>query len=233
MSSHHLTSRFSLGLSTWPFMIQSLSGTDQSNARSDTQLSPSRSPVFPNNKLSPTLLSVHNTSIPYENTNHIGVPNTRSTRPNGNHRRNRRRNSRFSAMVCSLPRAQIRGGDHLARGSARSCSRRHRLRSGTLLLVDLRRNDFEGGTIRSSLNIPAQSLPLTLSAVYATFKAAGLRKVIFYCGSSKGRGSRAAGWLADHIAEAGDKDTQSLALEGGIQGVGAGGRRVCGMGGGV
>ncbi|KAH6641830.1 Rhodanese-like domain-containing protein [Chaetomium tenue] len=95
------------------------------------------------------------------------------------------------------------------------------------VLVDLRRNDFEGGTIRSSLNIPAQSLPLTLSAVYTTFKAAGLRKVIFYCGSSKGRGSRAAGWLADHIAEAGDNETQSLALAGGIKGwVAAGGEYV-------
>jgi arsenical-resistance protein 2 len=50
------------------------------------------------------------------------------------------------------------------------------------VLVDLRRNDFEGGTIRGSINLPAQSLYTTLPAVYAIFKAAGLRKVIFYCG---------------------------------------------------
>ncbi|KAK3296686.1 Rhodanese-like domain-containing protein [Chaetomium fimeti] len=95
------------------------------------------------------------------------------------------------------------------------------------VLIDLRRNDFEGGTIRGSLNLPAQSLPLTLPTIYATFKAANLRKVIFYCGSSKGRGSRAAGWLADHIAAAGDSDMKSLALAGGIKGwAGAGGEFV-------
>jgi len=41
----------------------------------------------------------------------------------------------------------------------------------------------QGGTIRGSINLPAQSLPLTLPSVYAMFKTAGLRKVIFYCGS--------------------------------------------------
>ncbi|KAK4247912.1 Rhodanese-like domain-containing protein [Corynascus novoguineensis] len=91
------------------------------------------------------------------------------------------------------------------------------------VLVDLRRNDFEGGTIRGSINLPAQSLPLTLPSVYVMFKAAGLRKVIFYCGSSTGRGSRATGWLADHIADAGDKEMKSLALAGGIKGWAAAG----------
>jgi len=41
----------------------------------------------------------------------------------------------------------------------------------------------QGGTIRGSINLPAQSLPLTLPSVYAMFKSAGLRKVIFYCGA--------------------------------------------------
>ncbi|KAK4121215.1 Rhodanese-like protein [Parathielavia appendiculata] len=91
------------------------------------------------------------------------------------------------------------------------------------VLVDLRRNDFEGGTISGSINLPAQSLYPTLRSVYALFKAAGLRKVIFYCGSSTGRGSRATGWLADHLAEVGDKDMKSLALAGGIKGWAAAG----------
>ncbi|KAL2129748.1 hypothetical protein VTI74DRAFT_7338 [Chaetomium olivicolor] len=91
------------------------------------------------------------------------------------------------------------------------------------VLVDLRRNDFEGGTIRGSINLPAQSLYPTLPAVYAIFKSAGLRKVIFYCGSSTGRGSRATGWLADHLASVGDKEMQSLALFGGIKGWAAAG----------
>lgn len=65
--------------------------------------------------------------------------------------------------------------------------------------------------------------------MYATLRAAGVRKVIFYCGSSRGRGSRAAGWLADHIAAQEKEDEkenaaggerskmQSLALAGGIK----------------
>ncbi|KAL2269211.1 hypothetical protein VTJ83DRAFT_4057 [Remersonia thermophila] len=91
------------------------------------------------------------------------------------------------------------------------------------VLIDLRRNDFEGGTIRGSVNLPAQSLPLTLPSVYELFKAAGVRKVIWYCGSSTGRGSRATGWMADHIASVGDKEMQSLALAGGIKGWAAAG----------
>ncbi|KAL1844205.1 hypothetical protein VTJ49DRAFT_3861 [Mycothermus thermophilus] len=110
------------------------------------------------------------------------------------------------------------------------------------VLVDLRRNDFEGGTIRGSVNLPAQSLPLTLPSVYELLKAAGMTRVIWYCdarhelsvgvmdlinssiiGSSTGRGSRATGWMADHIASVGDKEMQSLALAGGIKGWAAAG----------
>ncbi|KAM7187493.1 oxidoreductase [Naviculisporaceae sp. PSN 640] len=86
------------------------------------------------------------------------------------------------------------------------------------VLVDLRRTDFEGGTIRGSINLPAQSFYTTLPTVYSLFKASGVKQVIFYCGSSRGRGSRATGWLADHIASEGDTSMTSLALEGGIKG---------------
>jgi arsenical-resistance protein 2 len=37
-------------------------------------------------------------------------------------------------------------------------------------------------------------------------------------GSSRGRGNRAAGWFADHIAERGDTHMQSLVLLDGIKG---------------
>jgi arsenical-resistance protein 2 len=50
------------------------------------------------------------------------------------------------------------------------------------LLVDLRRTDFEGGTIRGSLNLPAQSLYPTLGTLYSLVRKAGVRDVIFYCG---------------------------------------------------
>ncbi|KAL2258378.1 hypothetical protein VTK26DRAFT_8326 [Humicola hyalothermophila] len=90
--------------------------------------------------------------------------------------------------------------------------------SRDFVLIDLRRNDFEGGTISGSINLPAQSLYPTLPSIYALFKSAGVRKAIFYCGSSRGRGSRATAWLADHLASVGDASMQSLALEGGIKG---------------
>ncbi|KAK3388296.1 Rhodanese-like domain-containing protein [Sordaria brevicollis] len=98
------------------------------------------------------------------------------------------------------------------------------------ILVDLRRNDFEGGTLSSSLNLPAQSLHPTLPTLYTLLKSAGTTKVIFYCGSSTGRGSRCARWFSDYLVKVGDTSTesaggiQSLALLGGIKGwVAAGG----------
>lgn len=77
------------------------------------------------------------------------------------------------------------------------------------------------------------------------FKAAGLRKVIWYCcklceptyfvlvifyplgrreclnviaASSRGRGPRAAGWFSDYIVDSGDEVMESLILVGGIKG---------------
>ncbi|KAM0332590.1 hypothetical protein ACHAQA_002874 [Verticillium albo-atrum] len=91
------------------------------------------------------------------------------------------------------------------------------------ILVDLRRNDHEGGTIRSSLNLPAQSLHPSIPTLYDTFHAAGTKTVIWYCGSSRGRGTRAAGWLGDEIARRGDGEMKSVILEGGIKGWVAGG----------
>ncbi|KAH7190514.1 hypothetical protein DER44DRAFT_678819, partial [Fusarium oxysporum] len=54
------------------------------------------------------------------------------------------------------------------------------------VLVDLRLNGHElrscpGGTIRGSINLPAQSLCPTIPTLYNMFKAAGLRKIIWYC----------------------------------------------------
>ncbi|ROT41984.1 Rhodanese-like protein [Sodiomyces alkalinus F11] len=90
--------------------------------------------------------------------------------------------------------------------------------SNDFVLVDVRRNDHQGGTVRGSINLPAQSLYPSIPTLYGLFKAAGVKQVIFYCGSSAGRGTRAAGWLADYLAERGDKDLQSVLLKGGIKG---------------
>lgn len=56
------------------------------------------------------------------------------------------------------------------------------LSSGNLLLVDVRRTDYEGGTIRGSLNIPAHSFYMNRGVLFDLCKRAGVKKVAFYCG---------------------------------------------------
>ncbi|KAK2736238.1 hypothetical protein FQN57_000836 [Myotisia sp. PD_48] len=88
------------------------------------------------------------------------------------------------------------------------------------VLVDLRRADHEGGTISGSLNLPAQSLYPSIPTLYAVLKQGGIKKVIWYCGSSAGRGTRAGGWFADylHDVKKGETGMESLVLVGGIKG---------------
>merc|ERR1712230_318937 len=71
------------------------------------------------------------------------------------------------------------------------------------VLVDLRRTDYEGGTIRGSINLPAQSLYPTIPSLYAIFAAAGVKK---------------AGWFDDYIKDQGNKEMRSVILEGGVAG---------------
>lgn len=52
----------------------------------------------------------------------------------------------------------------------------------SLLLIDLRRHDHAGGTIRGSLNLPAQTLYPSLPTLYRIAKDAGVKMVVFYCG---------------------------------------------------
>ncbi|BCS05478.1 putative arsenate reductase (Arc2) [Aspergillus luchuensis] len=86
------------------------------------------------------------------------------------------------------------------------------------LLIDLRRTDFEGGTIRGSINLPAQTLYPAIPTLYSLLSQSQATKVIWYCGSSKGRGVRAASWFADYIEQQQDTRMRSLVLEGGIKG---------------
>ncbi|KAI1335031.1 Rhodanese-like domain-containing protein [Xylariaceae sp. FL0016] len=86
------------------------------------------------------------------------------------------------------------------------------------VLVDLRRTDFEGGYIRGSVNLPAQSLKATLSTLYTLLKSAGVRKVIWYCMSSRGRGTKAAILLNEYLNDQKDTEMESIILEGGIRG---------------
>ncbi|KAK8104844.1 arsenate reductase (Arc2) [Apiospora kogelbergensis] len=91
------------------------------------------------------------------------------------------------------------------------------------VLVDLRRDDYGGGTIRGSINLPAQSLHPTMPQLYRLFKKAGVKKVVWYCGSSGGRGTRAAGWFHDYLDDRKDADMKSVILRGGVKGWAAAG----------
>ncbi|XP_044719828.1 rhodanese-like domain-containing protein [Hirsutella rhossiliensis] len=93
-------------------------------------------------------------------------------------------------------------------------ARRHR----SFLLVDVRRTDWEGGTLASSINLPAQSFYQTRPVVYQLCKQAGVKTIIFYCGSSTGRGPRCAGWMQDYCDEMGELTMIAAVLKGGISG---------------
>ena len=100
---------------------------------------------------------------------------------------------------------------------------------------------MQGGTIRGSLNLPAQSLFASLPTLYALLANTSVKQVVWYCGkyfgmkipfcqvalsdhpcfdagSSGGRGPRAASWFADYLAKKKNTVLESLVLEGGIKG---------------
>jgi arsenical-resistance protein 2 len=56
------------------------------------------------------------------------------------------------------------------------------LSSPDLLIVDVRRTDYEGGTIKGSINLPAHSFYLNRAVLFDLCKRAGVNKVAFYCG---------------------------------------------------
>ncbi|XWW95327.1 hypothetical protein V2A60_003285 [Cordyceps javanica] len=86
------------------------------------------------------------------------------------------------------------------------------------LLVDVRRTDWDGGTVATSINLPAQSLFQTRPVVYQLCKQAGIEMIIFYCGSSGGRGTRSARWMQDYLNEVGETGVKAIIMTGGIKG---------------
>lgn len=50
------------------------------------------------------------------------------------------------------------------------------------LLVDVRRTDWTGGTVASSINLPAHSFYPTRKIIYELCKQASVKRIIFYCG---------------------------------------------------
>ncbi|KAI9899074.1 hypothetical protein N3K66_005535 [Trichothecium roseum] len=88
----------------------------------------------------------------------------------------------------------------------------------SFLLVDVRRTDWEGGTVKTSINLPAHTLYQTRPTIYQLCKQANVDKVIFYCGSSNGRGPRSAGWFQDYLNDLGETNIKAIVLAGGIKG---------------
>ncbi|RFU77627.1 arsenate reductase arc2 [Trichoderma arundinaceum] len=86
------------------------------------------------------------------------------------------------------------------------------------LLVDVRRTDWEGGTVATSINLPAQSFYQTRPAVYQLCKQAGVKKVIFYCGSCGTRGPKCAGWFQEYLNSIGEVGMTAAILRGGVKG---------------
>lgn len=92
------------------------------------------------------------------------------------------------------------------------------LESPSVLVVDVRRTDFEGSFIKGAINLPAHSFYPTLQAV--TPILARYRLVVFHCNSCKpgGRGPRSAGWYQDELDRQGVTESRAVVLEGGIKG---------------
>jgi arsenical-resistance protein 2 len=69
--------------------------------------------------------------------------------------------------------------------------------------------------VREAVNIPAHGFYPCRKTWLEILGKAPL--VIFYCGSSNGRGPRVAGWFQDTLDEAGQKDSEAIVLAGGIK----------------
>ncbi|KAF8631470.1 hypothetical protein AX15_002383 [Amanita polypyramis BW_CC] len=83
-------------------------------------------------------------------------------------------------------------------------------------VIDVRRNDHAGGHVRGSHQWPAQTFYDDLPRFFEKFK--DTKKVVFYCGSSQGRGPRCAGWYQDYLDGVSvDHTSNSYVMQGGIK----------------
>jgi len=84
-----------------------------------------------------------------------------------------------------------------------------------LAVIDVRRNDHNGGHVRGSAQWPAQSFYDDLPSFFEQYR--NKEKVVFYCSSSRGRGPRCAGWYQDYLNETGTSTSTAYILQGGIK----------------
>lgn len=83
-------------------------------------------------------------------------------------------------------------------------------------VIDVRKNDHGGGHVRGSYQYYAETFYDELPSFFEKF--GNTKQVIFYCGSSKGRGPRCAGWYQDYIDEKENHTSTAYVLDGGVQG---------------
>jgi arsenical-resistance protein 2 len=91
------------------------------------------------------------------------------------------------------------------------------------IIIDLRKDDYKGGKIKGSLNIPAQSFYHSVEDIHNLAKQSGKGKIYLHCMSSRDRAVRTWGWLADTAEKHGSK-VKPLIIEGGILAWIAGGK---------
>ncbi|KAI6103203.1 Rhodanese-like domain-containing protein [Pisolithus croceorrhizus] len=86
---------------------------------------------------------------------------------------------------------------------------------GDYVVVDVRRKDHAGGHVRGSVQCPAQTFYDDLPSFHERFGER--KKVIFYCGSSRGRGPRCARWYQDYLNDKDDTKSEAFVMRGGIK----------------
>ncbi|KAF8219680.1 hypothetical protein L208DRAFT_1412881 [Tricholoma matsutake] len=74
---------------------------------------------------------------------------------------------------------------------------------------------FTGGHVRGSSQWHAQTFYDNLPKFFEQHH--NTEKVVFYCGSSMGRGPRCAGWYQDYLNETGTTTSTAYILQGGIK----------------
>jgi SAM-dependent methyltransferase/rhodanese-related sulfurtransferase len=83
-------------------------------------------------------------------------------------------------------------------------------------IIDVRENDRDGGHVLRSVQWRADAFASSLNKFYDEYGKT--KQVIFYCGSSKGRGSRCAAWYQDYLNGEGNTESKACVLEGGYHG---------------
>lgn len=83
-------------------------------------------------------------------------------------------------------------------------------------IIDVRENDRVGGHVLKSVQWRADEFAGSLNKFHDEYGKT--KQVIFYCGSSKGRGSRCAAWYQDYLNGKGDTESKACVLEGGYHG---------------